>query len=80
MVDTKRAIATCLKPADEDGYVVRLWETAGRSGPIDIDTKGYKRVFLTDLLERNIEELPIADGRAILNLRPHGFAGLRLLP
>jgi alpha-mannosidase len=79
-VDPNRAIVTCLKPADENGHIVRLWETGGQSGPVSVDVKGYKRAFRTDLLERDIEELQMVEGKVTFNLSSHGLAGLRLLP
>jgi hypothetical protein len=78
-IDPNRAIATCLKPAEENGCVMRLREVAGQSGPISVYVKGYRKVFLTDLLERDIEELKVVDGEARFDLLPHGFAGLRFL-
>ncbi len=79
-IDPNRAIATCLKPAEENGYVMRLREVAGQSGQISAYVKGYEKVVLTDLLERDIEELQVVNGEASFGLRPHGFAGLRFLP
>jgi alpha-mannosidase len=79
-IDPNRAIATCLKPAEENGCVMRLREVAGQSGPISINVKGYRKVVLTDLLERDIEELQVVNGEASFDLRSHGFAGLRFLP
>jgi hypothetical protein len=79
-INPNRAIATCLKPADENGYIIRLWETGEQSESISIDAKGYQQAFRTDLLERDVEELEIVDGKVMLNLRSHGFIGLRLLP
>jgi len=80
VIEPGRAVATCLKPADDDGHIVRLWETGGQSGLISIDTTGYARAFRTDLLERDIEELPMVNGRLKFDLNSYGFAGLRLLP
>ena len=80
VIEPGRAVATCLKPADDDGHIVRLWETGGQSGSISISTTGYARAFRTDLLERNIEELPMVNGRLKFDLNSYGFAGLRLLP
>jgi hypothetical protein len=82
-VDPTRAIATCLKPADggaSGGVILRLWETAGRSGPVAIGVQGYGRAFRTDLLERNLEPLKISDGTLTLPIRAKGFAAVRLLP
>jgi hypothetical protein len=82
-VDPRRAIATCLKPADdpkEGGVILRLWETAGKTGPLTIAVVGYKRAIQTDLLERDGKELEMGDRQITLDLRPHGFAAIRLLP
>ena len=80
-VDPTRAIATCLKPADSatsPGCLLRLGETAGRSGPLTVAVPGSKRAFRTDLLERDLEELKINQGNVTFDLRAHGFGALRL--
>jgi hypothetical protein len=82
-VDPARAIATCFKPADDaaaGGFILRLSEVAGQPGPVTIAVSGYKRAVQTDLLERDIKELKIVDGKVTFDLKPHGFAALRLLP
>ena len=82
-VPPDRAIATCLKPADEGaekGVILRVWETAGKSEPLAVAVGDYRRAVCTDLLERDLAELPVKDGKVSLPVRGHGFAGLRLLP
>jgi hypothetical protein len=82
-LDPSRAIATCLKPADGDGssgVILRLWETAGRSDPVQIAVSAYRKAILTDLLERDQNELAITDGRLEIRSNPHGFSCVRLLP
>ncbi len=82
-VDPNRAIATCLKPADGDpsgGSILRLWEVAGRSGPLAVGLKGCGKVVRTDLLERDLKELEIVDGQVVVQLRAQGYCALRLLP
>jgi len=82
-IDPARAIATAFKPADDPasgGVILRLWETAGNAGPVAVRVPGFKRVVLTDLLERDIKELKVEDGAVMVYLRPHGFAAVRLLP
>ena len=88
-VDPARAIVTCLKPADDPaagGVILRLWETAGRSGPITIGVEGFDAAWRTDLLERDVEDLKVGDGtltrggKLTIDLRAHGFATVRLLP
>ena len=81
-LDPARAIATCLKPADgaaADGVILRVWETAGHSGPLAIGVRGFRRALRTDLLERDLAELKIVDGEVTIDLRAHGFAALRLI-
>jgi alpha-mannosidase len=81
-VDPARAVATCLKPADDPdagGVILRLQEVAGQSGPAGIALKGYRKVVQTDLLERDVKEVPIVNGKATLELRPHGLCALRLI-
>jgi hypothetical protein len=80
-IDPRRAIATCLKPADDraaGGIVVRLWEVMGESGPLSVGVKGYSRAFRTDLLERDLQELPVVKETVTLELRAHGFGSVRL--
>lgn len=82
-VDPSRALATCLKPADGEaskGVVLRLWEVAGRSGPLRIGVKGYGQAVRTDLLERDRQALKIVAGGVEVDLSGHGFAAVRLLP
>ena len=82
-LDSKRVIATCLKPADDrtqGDCILRLWEIAGRSGPATIKLDGYRKAITTDLLERNGPELPIVNGRVTLPLKAHGYQSIRLFP
>lgn len=79
-VDPARAIVTCLKPAEGQGRILRLWETAGRSGPLSLRVHGYQRAIRTDLLEQDRAEWPITRGTITVDLRPHGLAAVRLLP
>ncbi len=82
-VDPARAIATCLKPADGDasgGCILRLWETAGHSAPINVGISDCQRAVRTDLLERDLGELEIDEGKVSLDARGRGFAAVRLLP
>ena len=78
--DSRRAIATASKPAEYGGRLLRLWETAGRSGPLEVAVSGYREAFLTDMLERTIKPLPIRNGRVAVPLNARGFAAIRLIP
>lgn len=82
-LDPARAIATCLKPADDataGGVMLRVREVAGRTGPLAIGVSGFQRAIGTDLLERDGMPLTINAGRATVELRGYGFAALRLIP
>jgi hypothetical protein len=80
-VDPTRAIATCFKPAD-DGHpgkiIVRLWETSGRSSPLELDVPGLRRVGATDLLEREQAALGFKSGKLRVPVRGFGLAGVAL--
>jgi len=81
VVDPSRAIVLALKPPDDPaarGVVMRLRETAGRTGPVAIEVKQRKRAVRLDLLERERGELKITDGKLLLELSAHAFAALRL--
>ena len=78
--DSRRAIATAFKPAEDGGRLLRLWETAGLSGPLEVNVNGYREAILTDLLERTIKPLPIRNGRVAVPLIARGFTAIRLIP
>jgi hypothetical protein len=80
-IDSARALATCLKPADDtmaSQVIVRVWETSGAGGPLAIYVPGYRKAKETDLLERERGELPVNKGRVSVNVRGHGFAAVKL--
>jgi hypothetical protein len=79
-IDPSRAVATCFKPVDDDsgGTCLRIWEVAGQSGPVSIRLSGYNHAEETDLLERVGKRLPILDGTARVDLKPNGYAAVRL--
>ncbi|MGA3166822.1 MAG: glycosyl hydrolase-related protein [Terriglobia bacterium] len=82
VVDRARAIATALKPADEGsarGVIVRLWETGGTSGPLRLGAGGFRRAYRCDLLERDLGELKMENGRVAVPLRANGFGSVGLV-
>jgi alpha-mannosidase len=82
VVDPRRAVATCFKPADGAGdgsVILRLWEIAGQTGPTRIQVPGCRRAWRTDLLERDLGELPVRRGVVELDLNAYGLASARLL-
>jgi alpha-mannosidase len=79
VLDPRRAVAIAFKPAEERGQLLRIWETAGRSGPIEIGSPGYRTAISTDLLERDQKPLEIRGGRITIDLKANGFAAIRLI-
>jgi len=80
--DPSHVVATCLKPADDPavgGIVLRVWEVGGKSGPVALSVRGFRRAIQTDLLERNLKDLRMENGEFKLDLRGYGFAAVRLL-
>ena len=80
-MDSARALATCLKPADDttaNEVVARVWETSGAGGPLAMDVPGYRKAKETDLLERERGALPIKKGQVTVNVRGHGFTAVKL--
>jgi hypothetical protein len=80
-LDPARALAMCLKPAEgsPEELILRLWETAGVTGPLALGTTGFRRAYRCDLLERDLEELPIHQGQITLPVRGRGLAAIRLV-
>jgi len=80
-VDPTQALVTCMKPADNgaaDQTMVRLWETGGKTGVVEIAAPGYRAARETDLLEREREALPMKQGNVMLDARGYGFSGIEL--
>lgn len=71
---------TALKCAEEGaGLMLRLVEFRGLGGPARIQLPaGYRRASRTNLLERELRPLIVADGQASLVLRPWEIASVRL--
>jgi len=81
-VDPSHVVATCLKPADDPslgGTILRVWEVGGKSGPVALSARGFRRAVQTDLLERNLKDLRMENREFKLDLRGYGFAAVRLL-
>ncbi|MGD0578970.1 MAG: glycosyl hydrolase-related protein, partial [Bryobacteraceae bacterium] len=78
-VDPRRAFVTAWKPADGEGLILRLWETAGQAAPLVLRLHGFKTAVATDLLERDLHALPVRSGQVSVDLRAYGFAAIRLL-
>jgi alpha-mannosidase len=79
-VDRPGVSVEAVKPAyDGDGVIVRLCEVHGSRGRARVKLNlPHSKVFRSDLLERNAEELASADGSSVdLALRPFELVTLR---
>jgi len=79
-VDSSRALATAVKPADDvvrGGVILRVWEMAGVSGRLAVRSSGFKQVTPTDLLERDGTPLAANPDNFEIQINPLGFASLR---
>jgi alpha-mannosidase len=72
-VDNASVFIEAIKRAEkEDAVIVRLYEAHNTRGPVVLKTTlPVKRAYLTDLLETNLEELPLSvNGEVQLYIRP----------
>jgi alpha-mannosidase len=79
-VDTPQVIVEAIKLAeDSDAAIVRLYEGwGGRCHAKVRTTLTASRAYLCDLLERNLEELPVRDGVVDLDLTPFKILTLKV--
>ena len=71
------AVAAVKKAEDDDGIVIRLFETRGRRAEVIVSTL-LASVAAVDLLERDPVALPMADGRLTLVFKPFEVKTLKL--
>lgn len=79
-VDTRQVVVETIKQAeDSSSLVVRLYEAWGAACTARIRTSlPASRVFLCDLLERNLSEVPVHDGAFELQADPFKVMTLKL--
>ncbi|WP_404402171.1 alpha-mannosidase [Pelagibacterium halotolerans] len=72
-------IESVKRAEDEDGIVVRLWETHGRHAETALALpEGFGTAREVDLLEREPRELPVSDGGVVLTFAPFQIRTIRL--
>jgi alpha-mannosidase len=81
-VDTAQVVVEAVKAAeDSDAVIVRLYEAWGGRCSARVQTAlNASRAYLCDLLERNLEELPMRDGMVVLDMAPFKIITLKLQP
>ncbi|MHB8613823.1 MAG: alpha-mannosidase, partial [Candidatus Dormibacteraceae bacterium] len=81
-IDTPQVVVEAIKRAeDSDATIVRLYEAWGRPCKARVRTTlPAAHAFLSDLLERNREEVAVHDGNLELELTPFKILTLKLEP
>jgi hypothetical protein len=80
-VEPRHVVAFTLKPAEEEGTLLRLWECSGRDCEAEVDVSGLgvlRAACSCDHLERDGQPLPLVDGRVKVSLPARGLASVRL--
>ena len=78
-VDRPNVIIEAIKLAEEGGAViVRLYEAAGSRGSVTLKTSlPVQQAWLADLMEHELEKLPLKNGRVQLDLKPFEIVTLK---
>jgi alpha-mannosidase len=73
-------LETVKRAEDEDGIIVRLYESQRQRGPVQVRAGfGLAAAWTTNLLEENESELSVENDSVLLDLRPYQIVTLRLL-
>jgi alpha-mannosidase len=81
-VTPSNVILTCMKSAEEEGIILRLWECGGVDTIAQVNITGLENIrkaWLTDLLERNLDRLSIKSGIVEVPIKGSGLATVRLI-
>lgn len=73
---------TAYKPADPafgKGEIIRLWNTSEKDTLVEIDSDGYCKAWLTDLLEQDVSQLDLNNGIVQVPIKALGFVGVRFV-
>ncbi|MHB0937310.1 MAG: alpha-mannosidase [Armatimonadota bacterium] len=79
-IDKPNLVIEAVKRAEDgDGFIVRLFEAYRRRGTARLIVNGLcSRATRTDLLERNLDDLPVQGGAVVIEFRPFEIITLRL--
>jgi len=74
-------IETIKRAEDNNGIIVRLYESQRKRGPVVLSTSfPLSEVWRTDLLEQDKEKLEMSGNSMRLEIRPYQIVTLRLIP
>jgi alpha-mannosidase len=74
-------IETVKKAQDGDGFIVRMYESLGGRGVVDIAASfDIKSCFETDLIEENKKQLTADNNQIKFNIKPFQILTLRIIP
>jgi alpha-mannosidase len=73
-------LSACKKADDRDSVVLRLFNPGAVEARVGLELQQpVARAFRTDLRERRLEELPVAEGRVLVSLSAHRIATVELV-
>lgn len=81
-VEDPNLVLTCLKVAEEDGLILRLWDCAGHENDGEVHLAGLgtlRSAMSTDLLERDRNALELQEQNLVVPVRAHGLSAVRVL-
>lgn len=80
-VDNAAVFIEAIKRAEkEEAVIVRLYEAHNTRGLVTLTTTlPVKKAYLTDLLEKNIEELTVSSGGIMLSIKPFEILTVKLI-
>jgi hypothetical protein len=79
-VEPEHVVLTTLKAAEAGGFVARFQEIAGRPARARLTLpRAAARAWRTDLLERDLEQLPVEDGAVAVAVEPWSLATVRFI-
>lgn len=74
-------IETVKRAEDGNGFIVRLYESQRRRGPVTLHSSfALKAAWQTNLLEQNEQQLTVNGQRVTLAVHPYEIVTLRLIP
>lgn len=81
LCDSKNIIAETIKKAEDgNGIVIRMYESFNRKTSAKVSVGyNYSKAFLCDMMENNIKELDVKDGKISIDFAPFEIVTVRLV-